>query len=367
MATRRVPRVLPRNPFRRWVTADRFIALIGISIGSAFGIASVVNLDSAHRESYWIYALTFVTIVLATALAIIIFRMGVLPRPLTEEEMLGVARKFAGLLHRQIQFEAAVSACVRHLFASGTTPDNTYNTLLQELQSQYATLIASICEAAAYVITLKHDRREDTVSVNIKVFEITDAEPAGAVYLVQKRSANSDTSRDESDEQTKRREFRVAHHMIYRGFFDDHAESMVDGVCVIDDIEDYINKRNVVNEKRIQNNQVTYKEPSEKVLRFYRSCIVAPIVGQDDLLSLMKHSAPHAGGTSLQLGEGRCLLGILCIDSKKKAFFDRGYDVEIMKQLASHAFSAMRALYSVRKLRDDILRKINEAANRGSS
>ena len=336
---------------------------VALAVPGLLKLPGVVQLSS---QGYFVSILTFLsitTLILSALLAVTTIKLSTAPKLLTEEDMTGLSKQFGKLLHRQIKFESAVAKCMSHLYSTidsggiGIVPDNVWNSLHNDMLAQYDTMLATICHTAAYVISTKHGDKQNSVSVNIKTIRYTKTEKPEAVYVVDKRSSDSDTSREQADDHLKTTEFRVDQNMIYSSFFGEHNECVINGVSVIDDMDDYIQTRNKINEERIQNNLHPYKEPSDFILQFYQSCIAAPIVGPGDMLEL--ENAPGAlGGASMSLHQDLRLVGILCIDSPKKAYFDRLYDVEIMRQLSLHAFSAIRSVYGVGKLRNDILKKI---------
>ena len=138
--------------------------------------------------------------------------------------------------------------------------------------------------------------------------------------------------------------------MIYHGFLGANDVSMYNGVCVIDNIHEYVRLRNQYNEKKIQSNQQPYKEPSDRVFQFYTSCLVAPIKGTRDSFE-QPHKAPHHPPDDRNEDP---IVGILCVDSEREKYFDKTYDVSIVKQLAAHAYCAIRALAKVKELQEDV-------------
>jgi hypothetical protein len=190
------------------------------------------------------------------------------------------------------------------------------------------------------VITKKKGHTADNASANVKTFTTAPDNTRELVYQVFKRSRNSNVERDAADEETRKKEFRV------------HANRMYDDIrknrkhVFVSNMTEYLKETDQLNLERIQSNEPAYKEPSRKALIFLSSGMVVPIQGKDATLmklDMPERIIPYEGGWSL--------LGTFCIDSKNINFFDEEYDLHIMNQLATQAFSALRTYYLVTALK----------------
>ena len=242
-----------RRRLLRHVTADR---IINISIGTLGIIVACAALFNSPQHIPWFI---FVTLVFSLALLLLSLYIALQKIDNTElslsrEEHVGIARQFALLSHKDLQFETAAVACVRYPFLTLThsqtqSSDTRWNKLFENLNSRYLALAKAICETAAYAISINHGGRDEDISVNIKTIDT----PRNT-YSVVVRSSHSDASRDQADEETCLKEFLVEEHMIYHGFLGANDVSMYNGVCVIDNIHEYVRLRNQYNEEKIQSN-----------------------------------------------------------------------------------------------------------------
>jgi hypothetical protein len=351
--TRRPRFYLRLRPFLVWWSVDRVFAVLGILIGI---ISLFVAVWAAKTQeeivNIVLLACCLTTVVLSVTTVVLIWKVWG-ERAITEAEMLDIANQFGSLISKQNKYEATVAACVKYLFEhQHFSTSREWERLHAELDDLLDDFIKCICDTAAYVVTKKKGDSRDLASANLKYFDTSKDGKGETVYAVWKRSEHSNPARDEADEEIRRKEFRVDLNLMYYLIASEYQEPH----CLIDDLQEFLRKKDSINEIRRLDKQPEFNQPSLDVLRFYNSCIVVPVRGGRDAVLEARHTREATSEASdtqranafMQYRDGLSL-GILCIDSKRYSYFDE-YDVRIMKQLAEHAFSVIRASYAVEAL-----------------
>jgi hypothetical protein len=335
------PRFVARR-FFDWWTVDRIVALIFFVLSI---VLTFILSDKPDFANFPIVALSLSNLLLTAAVVLLLWRGA---RTITAAEMSDIANQFSRLVSLQCEYEATVSACLKSIFAGQDSQKH-----FDEIDSQLNNFIKALCDTAAYAITKSKGDRQELVSANIKMIMTAPTTPEGVgesverAYQVWKRSEYSKRERDDADEETKKNEFRVKANMMYATLIANHI-SHSGSYGIVDNLRRYLTTKDEINRIRIDKGAIPFKEPSEKDLRFFRSCLVVPIHGRkNELLSY-----PEVGqrNVTLPFGEG-LLVGIFCVDSKKRRYFNHDYDVLIMRQLAEHAFSVIQAKYALITLR----------------
>jgi len=323
------------TPFWRAPLFDRALAILGVLV--AIGAAFWATKSPEELLNVALLALVFSSVVMSALVFILARENSALgsSKNITEADAIKIASEFRNLCSKQCDYESAVATYVMRYIASKESQDD-WNKVVASLN----TFIECVCDAAVQVITKKKGHTSDNASANIKTFASAPDGTRELVYQVLRRSRNSDLERDEADEQTRRREFRVHSNRMYDTVLESRKHVYVPNVA------QYLEETNELNLERIQSDKPVYKEPSSKVLRFFNSCIVLPIHGRDATLKTLdmpERIIPYENGS---------LLGTFCIDSRNIGFFDEEYDLHVMNQLASQAFSALRTYCLVTALKN---------------
>jgi hypothetical protein len=206
-----------------------------------------------------------------------------------------------------------------------------------------------ICDTATAVITAPRGHNSRLISANIKIFGAAEDKPDEIVYLPRWRSEFSDKDRDEEDSETRKSEFRVKRNMVYDSII---TSAMGQPYCLIADMKKYLEedmKRE--NDARKRRGELPYLQPSEAVVGYYQSCMVVPIFGLRAGPGATASAAEKRGRDVMMSFRDGSVLGTLCIDSERAAYFNNQYDLLIMSQLAEHAYSAMTSMKMVADLR----------------
>jgi hypothetical protein len=249
----------------------------------------------------------------------------ILQQKIESDQRIGlVARPFHEISEALVRLEADVSAFRDQYREAKVISLVERPKQRADLRNQFEATLLAICDAAAHVLPIKKGvsfvATNPTCSANIKLVEIKRSGVV-AVYQVLKRSSHSNLKRYEDDRVQLR---EVSRNMLYKELIEQRD------VIVIPDIEDYV--------KRLESNPALrniFDEPKIKACEFYKSCLIAPIFGvRSELLESSGEEPPT-------------LVGIFCVDSDERDFFDKGYDRTIMSQLANHAQTCIRAYSDV--------------------
>jgi hypothetical protein len=255
---------------------------------------------------------------------------------ITESDAIRIATEFRNLAWRQCDYESAVATYVTRFISNKETQED-WNKLVGGLIG----FVECVCDTAVQVITKKKGYTPDNASANIKTFTSAPDGTCELVYQVLKRSRTSNIDRDAADEETRKKEFRVHANRMYDFILENRKHVFVPNMSR------YLEETDKVNLDRIQASAHPYKEPSKKALSFLNSGLVVPILGRDVTLKTLKMP-----DRIITYESDWSLLGTFCIDSKNVGFFDDEYDLHVMSQLASHAFSALRTYYLMIALRN---------------
>jgi hypothetical protein len=318
---------------------DRALAILAVLV--AIGTAILVAKSAEELLNVAIIGLILSNVVMSWLVFFLARENTALAssKNITENDAIKIAVEFRNLSSKQCDYESAVASFVMR-FVSTKDTDDDWNRLVAALNA----FVECVCDTAVQVITKKKGYTPDNASANIKTFTTAPDDTRELVYQVFRRSRNSDVERDRADEETRKKEFRV------------HTNRMYDSILktrrhvFIPNLAKYLEETARLNLERIESDEHPYKEPSKKVLSFLNSGMVLPIQGRDATLKTLdmpEKIIPYEGGWSL--------LGTFCIDSKNVGFFDEEYDLHVMSQLSSHAFSALRTYYLVTALKNSRL------------
>jgi hypothetical protein len=326
-----------------WPLYDRIGLFLGLAAGVIGILATAWAAKTAEEIQTTIVIASITTNIALAGLACALVRQVVSGSILPEQVAIKTANSFCALVNRQTQFEAAVATFVVKLF-EGSDDEESFRVVA----SNCSEFIQCIADAATYVIANNKGHTDDMCSANIKIFTEASDGSGQTTYEVWKRSRHSDPSRDEADQETREKEFRVEFNRMY-----DYVIRTKKHLR-IPDLIDYLAEMEALNITREDEDKMRYREPSERTLSAYRSCLLIPIHGKDSFLR-----AVPTPDVIIPFGSGT-LVGLLCIDSKLPNLFNEQYDIAVMKQLACHAFGAIKTLYALKALRNAIMTRRSE-------
>ena len=324
--------------FLHWWSAERILAFVGVAVG-VISILAALSTAKTRDEVINISLVALVTavLVLSGTVLLLIWKLWG-DHSVSDSEMRDIANQFATLVARESRYQAAVAISIKRIFEN---KDDTKE--WQEVQNLLDDFVQALCNTAAYILTKKKGDYRDVVSANIKYFDEAEDGSRDVVHVVWRRSDHSDQARDEADEETRKKEFRVVRNMMYDTLLGSESH------CIIPNLRKYLDQKDEINRHRNDDDKPAYREPSEKALRFYNSCLAVPIKsGAEEIFP--DPDDPDAD-IVLQSQKQGPILGIFCVDSKRYSYFDETYDLHILNQLAEHACNAFRASFALKLLR----------------
>lgn len=233
--------------------------------------------------------------------------------------------KFKEVEDKQKSFFEESARCLRALGETSQMPADS------DLLRRYSGLRTEFCNAAAYIISRKKGLAEPVCSVNIKNLR---SENGKMHYYPADRSVATTHERIELD----RRRADIAHkidmgiveeNFIYRTILEPSEPDFY----VSDDIEVEIRRAEC---------DFKLEQPSKNVAAFLKSCLVVPVKGA---LTLSVHPSAIAAEWAAHMMRGNDhVVGFMCIDHPETKFFDRCYDLDIMREFAMRVF-AFRQIY----------------------
>jgi len=216
------------------------------------------------------------------------------------------------------------------------------------LKDELKTLMVTICDTAVDVIVARKDIVRPC-SANIKWF-VTPREGATGSpgYVVLARSNGADSDRYAQDRELLGSLVPVKANKVYHDIFD---ESQPEDFCCEGDIGEYLGRM------REDPRFSRFTEPTALSARFYNSFVTVPV-----------HGSASTGATllgkevSIPL-RSNASFGIFCIDSSQAHYFNKEYDLKIMKELAINVFDCMRAYFAVLEMNSILARSTPRTGN----
>jgi hypothetical protein len=202
---------------------------------------------------------------------------------------------------------------------------------LTKLGHLHLSYLQAICETAATTFNARKPFKRQ-IQANIKVLNQQIDSTGRVDYYVDVVARSNKTPRERifSD-----RRLKLEENYMYERIFNRRLK------------EDYYIERNLaalLADQNFRKSEAT--EPNEGTLEYYASCMVHPIMGASGSLSegtsdLLRYD--HNDGTY-------DVFGLMGVDSKSKRAFKEDYDLGLIIQLTSYAFSSYRMARAIEDL-----------------
>jgi hypothetical protein len=238
-----------------------------------------------------------------------------------------ISESFCNLQRQYIAFESEVMKIGFMLALDKGDRPISFVTLSHYHQSY----LRELCETAATVFSARKPLK-GKIHANIKMIRLgkNSKRKEDCVYDVVARSRKTPRQREEIDRQRKLKD-----DYMYNRIFDDGVK------------KDYFLETNLgllLASERFR--ECHAEEPNEDTLQYYSSCLVNPIMGTPN-------SVTGSSSALFKYTHDRMVYdvhGLMCVGSKRTRAFNENYDLDIMDQLSSYAFSTFRMVQGLEDL-----------------
>jgi len=234
----------------------------------------------------------------------------------------------ARLARQRAEFNVNMFISMSNMMTSESSNFDEQNDIVDKALQRY---LSKICNATAATISASKRAdglliADDHCQANIKL--LAEGRAGDPRYFAAARCRNTSIERKLAGSA------REGGYLISKNAY--FAEIMAENTsiadcCLENDVDEYMSRFQHAYKHK-------YPEPGIQALKYYKSCIIVPIVGQRYNLPDGYESQFHR--LESKVDPNKNIVGFLCVDSDCVEF-DNKFDLDIMRSMASMAYSAI--------------------------
>ncbi len=256
-----------------------------------------------------------------------------------------VACQFRELEECRQAFDSLLLRTISEVHASGI---DFHRERLGELRIELRAEMIRIADAAVAIFNAaKRLPPNETVGFNIKLFSGDNTDPQFSV-VVRAGYRRDDRQALDKENLQKHGQLTVRKHAIYNALL--YGSGRLKSHLCVANKRKYIRAINSAN----RDGAATYVMPDDYFDQHYQCSLLVPIRGSD---ATLLDGGVQTGVMPIKVNED-CLLGLVCVDFfPRPDFFGTSFDVDVMRQLATHIFNTLRAYHGTVLLCSTMSRK----------